>query len=65
MPEPVKAICVILFPLVMAYISLPMVEITGVKIGLDSTEHISKIVIDPSNSSIIYVSAPGPLVERQ
>ena len=32
-----------------------------VKIGLDSTEHISKIVIDPSNSSIIYVSAPGPL----
>jgi photosystem II stability/assembly factor-like uncharacterized protein len=31
------------------------------KIGLDSTEHISKIVIDPSNSSIVYVSAPGPL----
>lgn len=32
-----------------------------VKIGLDSTEHISKIVIDPKNSDIIYVSAPGPL----
>jgi hypothetical protein len=32
-----------------------------VRIGLDSTEHISKIVIDPSNSSVIYVSAPGPL----
>lgn len=31
------------------------------KIGLDSTEHISKIVIDPSNSNIIYVSAPGAL----
>jgi photosystem II stability/assembly factor-like uncharacterized protein len=31
------------------------------KIGLDSTEHISKILIDPSNSSVIYVSAPGPL----
>ncbi|MDQ3140867.1 MAG: glycosyl hydrolase [Bacteroidota bacterium] len=31
------------------------------KIGLDSTEHISKIIIDPSNSNIIYVSAPGPL----
>src|ERR1051326_4163510 len=32
-----------------------------VKIGLDSTEHISKIAIDPNNSSIIYVAAPGPL----
>jgi photosystem II stability/assembly factor-like uncharacterized protein len=31
------------------------------KIGLDSTEHISKVLIDPSNSSVIYVSAPGPL----
>ncbi|MCW3077229.1 MAG: glycosyl hydrolase [Bacteroidetes bacterium] len=31
------------------------------KIGLDSVEHISKIVIDPSNSDIIYVAAPGPL----
>ncbi|MEO6191056.1 MAG: glycosyl hydrolase, partial [Saprospiraceae bacterium] len=31
------------------------------KIGLDSTEHISKIAIDPANSNIIYVSVPGPL----
>nr|MBA2422776.1 glycosyl hydrolase [Chitinophagales bacterium] len=31
------------------------------KAGLDSTEHISKIVINPKNSSIIYVAAPGPL----
>jgi photosystem II stability/assembly factor-like uncharacterized protein len=31
------------------------------KIGLDSTEHIAKIVIDPSNSDIVYVAAPGPL----
>jgi photosystem II stability/assembly factor-like uncharacterized protein len=31
------------------------------KIGLDSTEHISKVLIDPSNSSVIYVAAPGAL----
>ncbi len=31
------------------------------KIGLDSTEHISRIVIDPNNSDIIYVAVPGPL----
>jgi photosystem II stability/assembly factor-like uncharacterized protein len=31
------------------------------KIGLDSTQHIAKIVIDPKNSDIIYVAAPGPL----
>lgn len=31
------------------------------KIGLDSTEHISKIVIDPSNPNIVFVAAPGPL----
>ena len=31
------------------------------KIGLDSTEHIAKIAIDPSNSNIVYVAAPGPL----
>lgn len=29
--------------------------------GLDSTEHISKIVIDPKNPEVLYVSAPGPL----
>lgn len=32
-----------------------------IKIGLDSTEHIAKIAIDPSNSNTIYVAAPGPL----
>jgi photosystem II stability/assembly factor-like uncharacterized protein len=32
-----------------------------VKIGLDSTEHIAKIIIDPKNSNNIYVAAPGPL----
>ncbi|HLF46933.1 MAG TPA: hypothetical protein VI548_10940, partial [Chitinophagaceae bacterium] len=31
------------------------------KISLDSTEHISKIIIDPKNSDIIYIAAPGPL----
>lgn len=31
------------------------------KIGLDSTEHISRIAIDPKNAATIYVSAPGPL----
>jgi photosystem II stability/assembly factor-like uncharacterized protein len=29
--------------------------------GLDSTEHIAKIAIDPANSNILYVAAPGPL----
>lgn len=29
--------------------------------GLDSTEHIARIVIDPANSNTIYVAAPGPL----
>lgn len=31
------------------------------KIGLDSTEHISKVVINPNNSDVIYVAAPGAL----
>jgi photosystem II stability/assembly factor-like uncharacterized protein len=31
------------------------------RIGLEGTEHIAKIVIDPSNSNTIYVAAPGPL----
>lgn len=31
------------------------------KLGLDSTEHISKIVIDPADKKTLYVSAPGPL----
>jgi Sortilin, neurotensin receptor 3, len=32
-----------------------------VKKGLDSTEHIAKIIIDPKNSNNMYVAAPGPL----
>ena len=31
------------------------------KVGLDKTNHIAKIVIDPSNSNVVYVAAPGPL----
>ena len=31
------------------------------KVGLDSVERISKIAIDPSNSDIVYVAAPGAL----
>jgi photosystem II stability/assembly factor-like uncharacterized protein len=31
------------------------------KAGLDSTEHISKIVVNPKNGSIVYAAAPGPL----
>ena len=29
--------------------------------GLDSTEHIAKIAIDPVNPEVIFVAAPGPL----
>ncbi|MFN5761822.1 MAG: WD40/YVTN/BNR-like repeat-containing protein, partial [Sphingobacteriales bacterium] len=29
--------------------------------GLDSTEHIAKVVIDPSNPNILYVAVPGAL----
>lgn len=32
-----------------------------VKVGLDSTEHISKIVIHPGDGNTVYVAAPGPL----
>jgi photosystem II stability/assembly factor-like uncharacterized protein len=32
-----------------------------VKVGLDSTEHIAKILIDPKNDSILYAAVPGPL----
>lgn len=31
------------------------------KLGLDSSEHISKIVIDPNNSDVVYVAVPGHL----
>ena len=30
-------------------------------VGLDSTEHISKIAVNPSDGNIVYVAAPGPL----
>jgi len=29
--------------------------------GLKASEHISKIVVDPSNSDVVYVAAQGPL----
>ncbi|MEI6312380.1 MAG: glycosyl hydrolase [Bacteroidota bacterium] len=29
--------------------------------GLEKTEHISKVVLDPRNTEVIYVSAPGAL----
>src|SRR5437764_11840742 len=32
-----------------------------VKIGLDSSEHISRIAINPKNSNELYVAVPGPL----
>ncbi|MFZ2784748.1 MAG: hypothetical protein WAZ36_10130 [Sediminibacterium sp.] len=31
------------------------------KLGLDSTERISRIVVDPVNKKNVYVAAPGPL----
>ncbi len=31
------------------------------KTGLEKTEHISKIVINPANPSVLFVAAPGPL----
>src|ERR1035437_3939856 len=31
------------------------------KVGLDSTLHIARIIIDPKNSNNIYVASPGPL----
>ena len=32
-----------------------------VKIGLDSSEHISRIAIDPRDGNTVYVAVPGPL----
>lgn len=29
--------------------------------GLENTEHISKVIIDPRNSNVVYASAPGHL----
>jgi photosystem II stability/assembly factor-like uncharacterized protein len=31
------------------------------KIGLDSTEHIARIIIHPENTNVIYVAVPGAL----
>jgi photosystem II stability/assembly factor-like uncharacterized protein len=31
------------------------------KVGLESSEHIGKIVVDPRDSSVVYVAAQGPL----
>ena len=31
------------------------------KMGLDSTEHIAKIQLDPTDKKVLYVAAPGPL----
>ncbi len=32
-----------------------------VKVGMDSTEHIAKIIINPKDDKVIYAAAPGPL----
>ena len=32
-----------------------------VKVGLDSTEHISRVAIDPSDGNTVYVAVPGAL----
>jgi photosystem II stability/assembly factor-like uncharacterized protein len=32
-----------------------------VKVGLESSEHIGKILIDPRDSDVVYVAAQGPL----
>lgn len=32
-----------------------------VKMGFDSSEHISRVAINPKNSSEVYVAVPGPL----
>jgi photosystem II stability/assembly factor-like uncharacterized protein/uncharacterized coiled-coil protein SlyX len=31
------------------------------KVGLDKSEHIGKIIVDPRNSDVVYVAAIGPL----
>ncbi|MEE8191559.1 MAG: hypothetical protein V3T74_02365 [Gemmatimonadales bacterium] len=31
------------------------------KVGLENSEHIAKILIDPRNSDVVYVAAQGPL----
>ncbi len=31
------------------------------RVGLENSEHIGKILIDPRNSNVVYVAAQGPL----
>ncbi|HAD33914.1 MAG TPA: glycosyl hydrolase [Chitinophagaceae bacterium] len=31
------------------------------KIGMDSTEHISRIIVHPKNSEVVFAAVPGPL----
>jgi photosystem II stability/assembly factor-like uncharacterized protein len=37
---------------------------TWKKIGLDSTQHISRIIVDPENPNIVFVAAQGALYSR-
>jgi photosystem II stability/assembly factor-like uncharacterized protein len=37
---------------------------TWKKIGLDATQHISRIVVDPKNSNIVFVAAQGALYSQ-
>ena len=34
---------------------------TWKRMGLENSEHIQNIVIDPRNSNVVYVTAIGPL----
>ena len=34
---------------------------TWKRVGLESSEHIGKIIIDPRNSNVVYVASQGPL----
>ncbi len=34
---------------------------TFTKVGLESSEHIAKVLIDPRDSKVVYVAAQGPL----
>ena len=34
---------------------------TWARVGLEASEHIGKILIDPRNSNVVYVAAQGPL----
>ena len=45
----------------MAFISLMMPGKTWKKVGLEETQHIARIVIDPTDPNIVYVAAQGAL----